>query len=285
MHFLKSKYIIVLTILILSLSCSNLETQPVISLDDINIKKTSKSDKKLKFVKVTDRENGHFINVANESFNFLSGKRFDYKKIENEIATFLGKFIKSGNKYWIYKIDSTTFLTSEYDNYWEKNSEYNIANSNYFVFKNTLDSIKDNFLGRHVWLNKTEDFLTPSFRTFIPANDSWFNQYDKVKIIDIDLFYYGGSGNIWFIIKNKNGGKAKLKYDKTYRTKDKEGQDYNYYLYNPLNPKWGNNIIKAIKNNSVKIGMTEYQVIVSWGKPDNINKTISKNNVDQQWVY
>lgn len=45
---------------------------------------------------------------------------------------------------------------------------------------------------------------------------------------------------------------------------------------------WVNNAI-AVKE--VRVGMTDKEVIRSWGKPDKINKSISKAGTNEQWVY
>lgn len=50
-------------------------------------------------------------------------------------------------------------------------------------------------------------------------------------------------------------------------------------------PGWGKKAIKAIADGKVFIGMSEEQVIESWGRPDNINSTISQWGTNQQWCY
>ncbi len=49
--------------------------------------------------------------------------------------------------------------------------------------------------------------------------------------------------------------------------------------------KYSNENADAILTNSVKLGMTEEMCILSWGKPDKINKSISQNDYTEQWVY
>lgn len=45
---------------------------------------------------------------------------------------------------------------------------------------------------------------------------------------------------------------------------------------------WANN---AILKGEVAIGMTENEVVRSWGKPDRVNRTISRRGSNEQWVY
>lgn len=44
-------------------------------------------------------------------------------------------------------------------------------------------------------------------------------------------------------------------------------------------------IKEAIRNKQVMIGMTKADVIASWGRPSDINRTIRSSGVREQWVY
>jgi len=44
-------------------------------------------------------------------------------------------------------------------------------------------------------------------------------------------------------------------------------------------------IKEAIRNKQVMIGMTKDDVIASWGRPDDINRSISASGTSEQWVY
>jgi hypothetical protein len=56
---------------------------------------------------------------------------------------------------------------------------------------------------------------------------------------------------------------------------------------NPKNnyPEITDEIWDLIQNRKVKIGMTERECELSWGKPENINTTVSDSGRQQQWVY
>lgn len=45
------------------------------------------------------------------------------------------------------------------------------------------------------------------------------------------------------------------------------------------------NIKKAIKNGTIIAGMTKEEVIESWGKPRDINRTVTSYSVHEQWCY
>jgi len=44
-------------------------------------------------------------------------------------------------------------------------------------------------------------------------------------------------------------------------------------------------IQRAISARQVMIGMTAMQCLQSWGRPDDINRTITANGRHEQWVY
>ena len=41
----------------------------------------------------------------------------------------------------------------------------------------------------------------------------------------------------------------------------------------------------AIQSKKIVLGMTEEQVLLSWGKPHDINKSVGSWGVHEQWVY
>lgn len=48
---------------------------------------------------------------------------------------------------------------------------------------------------------------------------------------------------------------------------------------------WSKKFLKMIDEGKVAIGMTKDQVLASWGKPNDINRTVGKWGVNEQWVY
>ncbi|MFQ5752270.1 MAG: hypothetical protein ACE5HI_09760 [bacterium] len=78
---------------------------------------------------------------------------------------------------------------------------------------------------------------------------------------------------------------------------DKLYQDYEYAINRILafhryeeqlaiyENEYGEEFAEAIINHRVAIGMTKEAVLESWGKPDDINRTITENIVHDQWIY
>lgn len=50
-------------------------------------------------------------------------------------------------------------------------------------------------------------------------------------------------------------------------------------------PEWPQDVKNAILQGEIIIGMTEGQVLASWGSPESVNRTIFKNHTREQWIY
>ena len=51
------------------------------------------------------------------------------------------------------------------------------------------------------------------------------------------------------------------------------------------NLSWMTSECDAVAGNEVQIGMTKFQVLLSWGKPKAVNATITASLHREQWVY
>lgn len=50
-------------------------------------------------------------------------------------------------------------------------------------------------------------------------------------------------------------------------------------------PEIGARVAGLIRNGRVAIGMTDEQILASWGRPNDINRTANFRGVYEQWVY
>jgi len=57
-----------------------------------------------------------------------------------------------------------------------------------------------------------------------------------------------------------------------------------FYRSSPYD-KWSSKVNKHIGEGKVFIGMTSEQVVASWGEPEDINRTVGRWGVHEQWVY
>jgi hypothetical protein len=70
----------------------------------------------------------------------------------------------------------------------------------------------------------------------------------------------------------------------------KDNGETGYLAYEQLTPKneigkFSKRIQRLIKDGKIFIGMTKEQVVLSWGEPDDINKSVGPWGVHEQWVY
>jgi hypothetical protein len=49
--------------------------------------------------------------------------------------------------------------------------------------------------------------------------------------------------------------------------------------------EWGKEMTDKVLNKEIEIGMTERQVRISIGNPDELNHTSSRHGMAEQWVY
>ncbi len=210
----------------------------------------------------------------NKIFSKIHARRFKpYYRFTEKKFIIVGSFTAQEHFYLVFK-DS-------------KNKQYKISLTNkidakitipsFIVFNETYLSAK-NLIGKMVWLNDVWD--KNGFHSDINNN---FIRFQKVKVIDIVKFQNADNGHpIWLKISNKNGEIALVRYNVQgirFGIKD------NYFLTDPLSPQWPNLIIDKIKNKQVERGMTERQVRIAIGYPDEINFTSSRHGISEQWIY
>jgi hypothetical protein len=83
-------------------------------------------------------------------------------------------------------------------------------------------------------------------------------------------------------VKSRFGDIAQVRYN---GEEGRVGVQDHYYTSNPLPKVWGKTMIQKVLRNKVEIEMTERQVRVSIGNPDEINHTSSRHGMSEQWVY
>ena len=62
---------------------------------------------------------------------------------------------------------------------------------------------------------------------------------------------------------------------------DKEEQEYKSSLIK----RFGRKNASIILENAVKIGFTKEMCVEAWGEPYDINRTVTRNIIHEQWVY
>lgn len=63
-------------------------------------------------------------------------------------------------------------------------------------------------------------------------------------------------------------------------------EDFAEVLYKKnIGQKWSKKVLAAIEKQNISMGMTDKQVLASWGRPSDINRTVGPWGVHEQWVY
>jgi len=210
----------------------------------------------------------------NKQWSKLHSKRFrPYRRFLGKQFEVVGSYNNMNNYYLViqdgkghnYKMD------------WIAKNDKNYLLPSYIVSNDLFNKAKS-LIGKIVWLNDVSDPLG-----FSPIADYKFKRYAPVNVVDV-VFYQNSDTDypIWLKVQTKTGQDALVRFN------DKEGKPGykdHYFLDNPLPAEWGENIIKMVKSNKIEIGMTERQIKVSIGNPDEIHNTSSIHGISDQWIY
>ena len=97
----------------------------------------------------------------------------------------------------------------------------------------------------------------------------------------IDITIEDNGYNFVMLIKNQNGNVIGFMLDYIYNESD-EINILTNTEYEKLVAKYGKTMVDAMRQRTIKIGMNKELLIMSWGKPDEIN---SNSYGADQWVY
>ena len=239
------------------------------------------SDDHVMFVSI-----GHEISSFNDidsEFSFLNEENnyIPFSYLTKKKGIILGKFFNS-EKFEYLLIE---LLNGEKIKYKRKSWEITLDILPPYLCNNEEILTAKEFIGRTIWLNKTTNFLYPTTSSFFTDENISFKRFEEVRVIDLYLFYNGGTERpIWLKIKSLEGShEGFVKYNMIDRT---EGYFENYYFSsNPFLIDWDPVFISEIKNGNILMGMTKKQVQLSWGNPTKIIKKSLKTDKIDSWIY
>ncbi len=154
-----------------------------------------------------------------------------------------------------------------------------------------------------VYAKANELFVSNSF---IDDDSRIINKGDDLLILGYnnDTIYFNKDFGIYFTVaKNLNSEltnniqaqidkikedeyrKEQLKLQEIQREKEKKLAKLKQELFQKSKELYGEKCAKAIIEEKIYIGMPSGAVKLSWGKPIDINRTISKYGTREQWVY
>lgn len=132
-------------------------------------------------------------------------------------------------------------------------------------------------IGKRVWVNMNGALNEQDLFTDDPSIKYPLTHLEVLEIAGLNTSQFGhgrGAGPFYILVKKETGEKGYLAFNDRY-----------FFLENPIDPKWDKATAEIIKQRKIKLGMTEQQVLLSWGKPERINKTVGSSGVHEQWVY
>tara|TARA_R110002111_G_scaffold239342_1_gene300992 strand:+ start:82 stop:1047 length:966 start_codon:yes stop_codon:yes gene_type:complete len=210
----------------------------------------------------------------NSKYEELKAKYFKVIDIHKHPRAEESQYIY-GKEYYLELVEkeSKDTLYYEYDSefkhsfpflvvgFYEKQKEK--LNGQEFVFKdNTLNVSSGSGLDI-----KTGEPIT------IKTGDKW-----KFKDLTIEEKYY----TLAIVVENSAGETTTVSYDTTF---DDRNYAFTAKEADKLTVKFGAGNFEIILQGKVKIGMTKEMCKLSWGEPNDINRTISSGRNSEQWVY
>tara|TARA_A100001037_G_scaffold306813_1_gene355997 strand:- start:9724 stop:10578 length:855 start_codon:yes stop_codon:yes gene_type:complete len=239
---------------------------------EIDISPNQWTGKKIYFVDLDDdyKKTAAF----NRVWSKLYAKRFHpYHRLQHKQFTIIGTYETWKNDYLIIQ-DGKGRLFKKLFNF-QVGDKPNFPS--YILFHDILDSANA-MIGKTIWLNNTLDF-----KGFYSFADYEFKRFESVIVVDVHQYQNSNQDYpIWLKVKAKNGLEGFVRFN------GKEGrigiQDH-YYTSDPLPREWEKKVIELIQNRKIKLGMTERQLRLAIGNPDELHHTSSRHGLSKQWVY
>ena len=171
----------------------------------------------------------------------------------------------------------------------------NIQNSKDTVYYKYLSKYDFPFIveGYFKKLQKTyigKSYVFGNFTSELKKESTDIETGEKVKLTKrkkwkcLDVIIDEKDFNLSFIISN-NKQKILLNFEDEFLNSEKYHNLFNSIDADKYKKKFGNEIWNTILQSKVKLGMTKEMCKLSWGEPETINKTITKNRKSEQWVY
>ena len=255
-----------LTVVIILSGCSFFQTP------EIYVRPNSWSGKKIIFVDLDDK----YKRTAsfNRVWSILASNKFrPYHKFQNRDYTIVGTYETWENDFLVIEDEKD----QRYKMLFNFSDEEIPTFPSYILFNDLLKETKS-MVGQTIWLNNTLDF-----RGFYSFADYDFKRFEAVTVMDIHPFQNRNYDYpIWLKIQAKNGLDGFVRFN---GDEERVGIQDHYYTTDPLPKEWGKDRLTQIKQNKIELGMSQRQVRLSIGNPDELNHTSSRHGVAEQWVY
>ncbi len=146
---------------------------------------------------------------------------------------------------------------------------------NEVYFEEELEELRI-LMGKPVWLNRNSvtELFTEEKGITVPTEH--IERAEVTEVVTESFGFLGGakSDALYLRVKKPDGRTGLLP----------NLPDY-YYINDPILPAWPKAIVEAVKKREIFIGMPSEAAKASWGKPKEINTTVTANTVLEQWVF
>lgn len=132
-------------------------------------------------------------------------------------------------------------------------------------------------IGKQIWIDQAQVARPSTLATLNRDVTYPLSQLEPVTVIDLYLPSIGhayGRGPFFLKVKKSSGEMGFLAFNSMY-----------FHRTYPIAPDTPARIADAIQQQEVVLGMTAEQVKLSWGKPEDVNRTVGSWGVHEQWVY
>lgn len=149
------------------------------------------------------------------------------------------------------------------------------------IYLDEIDKAKELLIGKRLYILDNVHYKTFSNHPrFIPVTIS------NVGIGTTSLL--GGPIKIVYSIDSGKEHSTEIKLSGTNSSSQKGSRFSEMFSFEDPRTKYpdiSNEIWELIQDRKVRVGMTELECELSWGRPEKINSTISDSGKQQQWVY
>jgi hypothetical protein len=131
-------------------------------------------------------------------------------------------------------------------------------------------------IGKKIWVNQS--FGVPLELVTLDKAVSYPMHHLEAMTVT-DLYYPGigharGSAPFFLKVRKETGEEGFFPFSTRY-----------FYPSDPMPPGTPAKFADAIRQQKIVLGMTAPQVLLSWGKPEDINRSVGSWGVHEQWVY
>lgn len=135
----------------------------------------------------------------------------------------------------------------------------------------------ESLVGKTIWVNLNSTAKDQTLFTDDPNVSYSLSHIEPLEITGLHLKSIGhgrGAGPFYLVVKKRTGEKGYIAFNDRY-----------FFAQDLIDPKWDKAVVEMVKQRKIKIGMSEQQALLSWGKPERVNKSVGSYGVHEQWVY